>query len=127
MINESKNIPKTNFNVCSGENLTNDDPAKVNATLGNPKIRRTFRSRPCLKNVNLPTLPEMWRIAVVIKAVGKSKKKSVTGKKSVEEPNPAIVPTTTEEKAATQNNNSAISISYQELRFSHIGHSLHKE
>ena len=56
------------------------------------KKKTIIISRPPLKNVTLPKLPKIWRKATKTKAVLKSKNSKAKGRKTVEEPNPAIVP-----------------------------------
>ena len=71
-------------------------PIRVSTTLGTPKISKIRLSKPCLKKLILPILPKMWRSATSTKAVLKSKKSNASGRKTVDEPNPAMVPTTSD-------------------------------
>lgn len=81
--------------------------------LGIPKIKINFLSSPCLKNVILPRLPNMWKKATRVNAVLKSTKNKARGKNIVEEPNPTIVPITSAMKAEMKNNNSAMQDIFQ--------------
>lgn len=70
-----------------------------NHTLGIPNFISSSLFNPCLKKVILPIFPDMWNIATNISAALKSKKNRAIGRKIVDEPKPAMVPTTSEKNA----------------------------
>jgi hypothetical protein len=99
---EIKNTPRISFSIVCDRSPTKVAPIRLRERLGNPNTNKTLLSRPCLKKVILLTFPKRWNIATRTNAVLKSTKYEDSGKKIVDEPNPAIVPTISDKKPNTK-------------------------
>jgi hypothetical protein len=99
---EIKNTPKISLRVVCDRSPTKVAPIKLRVKLGNPNTSKTLLSRPCLKKVILLIFPNRWNMATRTNAVLKSTKYDASGKKIVDEPNPAIVPMISDMKPTTK-------------------------
>src|SRR5688500_1253410 len=78
-------------------------PRKVRTRLGSPNATSMRRSRPWRKKTARLALPATWKTPTSRSAVEKSKKRSATGMRRVDEPKPAMVATTSAIKAEAKN------------------------